>query len=126
MVGHRLAEGLPEDKEVAVGVLDIRTSMIETPQQVADRIRKVIEIVPPERVYLTTDCGMKPLARTVAKMKLRALVEGAQIVRDESWQARPKKECECAAVNLTPPQAPVYLELTLPKRHRLRSKGAQS
>jgi len=64
-------------------VLDIRTSMVESPQQIADRIRKVIEIVPPERVYLTTDCGMKPLARMVAKMKLRALVEGAQIVRDE-------------------------------------------
>ena len=76
-------KGLPEDKEVAVGVLDIRTSMVESPQQIADRIRKVIEIVPPERVYLTTDCGMKPLARMVAKMKLRALVEGAQIVRDE-------------------------------------------
>jgi 5-methyltetrahydropteroyltriglutamate--homocysteine methyltransferase len=76
-------KGLPEDKEVGVGVLDIRTSMVETPEQVADRIRKVIEIVPPERVYLTTDCGMKPLSRMVAKMKLKALVEGAQIVRDE-------------------------------------------
>ena len=52
-------------------------------EQIADRIRKVIEVVPPERVYLTTDCGMKPLARMVAKMKLRALVEGARIVRDE-------------------------------------------
>ena len=60
--------------------------MIETPEQVADRIRKVIAVVPPERVYLTTDCGMKPLARMVAKMKLRALVEGAQIVRDGARQ----------------------------------------
>ena len=83
MVDIDSLKGLPEDKEVAVGVLDIRTSMVESPQQIADRIRKVIEIVPPERVYLTTDCGMKPLARMVAKMKLRALVEGAQIVRDE-------------------------------------------
>jgi 5-methyltetrahydropteroyltriglutamate--homocysteine methyltransferase len=57
--------------------------MIETPEQVADRIRKVIAVVPPERVYLTTDCGLKPLPRMVAKMKLKALAEGAQIVRDE-------------------------------------------
>jgi len=64
-------------------VLDIRTSMVESPEQVADRIRKVIEVVPPERVYLTTDCGMKPLSRMVAKMKLKALVEGAKIVRKE-------------------------------------------
>jgi methionine synthase II (cobalamin-independent) len=43
----------------------------------------VIEIVPPERVYLTTDCGMKPLSRMVAKMKLKALAEAAHIVREE-------------------------------------------
>ncbi len=76
-------ESLPEDKEVAVGVLDIRTTMIETPEQVAERIRKVLDVVPPERVYLTTDCGLKPLPRMVAKMKLKALADGAQIVRDE-------------------------------------------
>ena len=57
--------------------------MIETPEQIAARIRKVLEHVPPERVTLSTDCGMKPLARMVAKMKLKALAEGAQIVRDE-------------------------------------------
>ena len=43
----------------------------------------MIAVVPPERVYLTTDCGMKPLARTVARMKLAALAEGAEIVRRE-------------------------------------------
>jgi 5-methyltetrahydropteroyltriglutamate--homocysteine methyltransferase len=83
MDGIEALASLPEDKEVAIGVLDIRTSMVETPEQVADRIRKVIAVVPPERVYLTTDCGLKPLSRMVAKMKLKALVEGAQIVRDE-------------------------------------------
>jgi 5-methyltetrahydropteroyltriglutamate--homocysteine methyltransferase len=76
-------KGLPEDKEVGVGVVDIRTTMVETPEQIADRIRKVIAVVPPERVYLTTDCGMKPLSRMVAKLKLRSLVEGAKIVRKE-------------------------------------------
>ncbi|HLW95677.1 MAG TPA: uroporphyrinogen decarboxylase family protein [Solirubrobacteraceae bacterium] len=78
-----LLSSLPEDKSVAVGVLDIRTMMVESPEKVAERIRKVIEVVPPERVVLTTDCGMKPLPRLVAKMKLKALVEGAEIVRSE-------------------------------------------
>ena len=64
-------------------MVDVRTSMIETPEEIADRIRKVIEVVPPERVYLTTDCGMKPLARIVARMKLQALADGAAIVRKE-------------------------------------------
>jgi 5-methyltetrahydropteroyltriglutamate--homocysteine methyltransferase len=83
MVDVDILKSLPEDKEVAIGVLDIRTTQIESPEQVADRIRKVIAVVPPERVYLTTDCGMKPLPRIVARMKLKALAEGAQIVRDE-------------------------------------------
>ena len=54
----------------------------------ADRIRKVIAVVPPERVYLTTDCGMKPLTRMVAAMKLKALAEGAALVRAEMGERR--------------------------------------
>src|SRR5579862_7419388 len=45
---------LPADKEVAVGVLDVRTTMIESPEHVAERIRKVLDVVPADRVYLTT------------------------------------------------------------------------
>ena len=76
-------KSLPDDKEVGIGVVDIRTTMIETPEEIADRIRKIIDVVPPERVYLTTDCGMRPLPRLVARMKLKALVEAAHIVRGE-------------------------------------------
>jgi len=74
---------LPADKEVGIGVVDVRTFIVETPQEIAERIRKVIAVVPPERVYLTTDCGMKPLPRQIARMKLAALVKGAQMVRQE-------------------------------------------
>jgi len=83
MAGIEALKSLPKDKEVQIGVLDIRTTMIEAPEQVAQRIRKVISVVPPERVYLSTDCGMKPLPRIVAKMKLQALIAGAQMVRKE-------------------------------------------
>ena len=64
-------------------MIDLRTSMIESPGQVAGCIRKVIQVVSPERVYLSTDCGMKPLPRIVAKLKLKALADGAAIVRKE-------------------------------------------
>jgi 5-methyltetrahydropteroyltriglutamate--homocysteine methyltransferase len=57
--------------------------MVESPEQVAARARKVLEHVPAERVTLSTDCGMKPLPRTIARMKLKALVDGAAIVRGE-------------------------------------------
>jgi 5-methyltetrahydropteroyltriglutamate--homocysteine methyltransferase len=76
-------KNLPKDKGVQVGVLDIRTNMIESPKTVADRIRKVVQVVSPDKVTLSTDCGMKPLARMVAKMKLKALAEGAAMVRGE-------------------------------------------
>jgi 5-methyltetrahydropteroyltriglutamate--homocysteine methyltransferase len=87
MVDIAALEDLPKDKEVAIGVIDVRTSMVETPEEVAERIRKVIAVVPPERVYLTTDCGMKPLSRMVARMKLKALADGAKIVRQELGHA---------------------------------------
>jgi 5-methyltetrahydropteroyltriglutamate--homocysteine methyltransferase len=83
MTGIEALKALPKDKEVQVGVIDVRTSLIETPEQVAGRIRKVLQVVPPERVYLSTDCGMKPLPRLVAKLKLKALADGAAIVRKE-------------------------------------------
>lgn len=83
MVDLDALKSLPADKEVAIGVIDVRTTMVESPQQVAERIRKVLSVVPPERVYLTTDCGMKPLPRMVARMKLQALAQGAQLVRQE-------------------------------------------
>jgi methionine synthase II (cobalamin-independent) len=83
MVDLAVLISLLADKKVAVGGIDVRTSMIETPVQVADRIRKVLEVIPPERVYLTTDYGMKPLVRIVAQMKLQVLVQGARLVRQE-------------------------------------------
>src|SRR3954470_16943051 len=64
-------------------VLDIRTNAIETPETIAKRIRNALLHVPAEKVTLSTDCGMKPVARMVAKMKLRALAQGAAIVRNE-------------------------------------------
>jgi 5-methyltetrahydropteroyltriglutamate--homocysteine methyltransferase len=74
---------LPADKEVAAGVIDVRTLQIESADEVAARMRKVLEVVPAERVSFTTDCGMRVLPRLVAKEKLRSLVRGAQIVRGE-------------------------------------------
>ena len=83
MDGIEFLANCPKNKGVQVGVLDIRTNMLETPQVVADRTRKVLKHLSPEQVTLSTDCGMKPLPRMVAKMKLQALAEGAAIVRKE-------------------------------------------
>jgi 5-methyltetrahydropteroyltriglutamate--homocysteine methyltransferase len=84
MAGVEFLKNCPKDKGVQVGVLDIRTSMVETPDVIADRIRQTIKGgLKPEQITLSTDCGMKPLARMVSKLKLNALTEGAAIVRKE-------------------------------------------
>src|SRR5688572_22476833 len=82
MAGVEFLKNLPKEQGVQVGVLDIRSNMIESPKQLADRIKKVIAVVSPDKVTLSTDCGMKPLARMVAKMKLKALADGAAEVRN--------------------------------------------
>ena len=66
-----------------VGVLDLGDPEVEAPALVADRIRAALEYVPAERLAVGPDCGMKYLPREVAQAKLRALVEGARIVRSE-------------------------------------------
>jgi 5-methyltetrahydropteroyltriglutamate--homocysteine methyltransferase len=83
MDGVDFLKNLPENQGVQLGVLDIRTNAIETPDRIADRIRRALKHIPAEKVTLSSDCGMKPLARTVAKMKLKALADGAAIVRKE-------------------------------------------
>jgi 5-methyltetrahydropteroyltriglutamate--homocysteine methyltransferase len=69
--------------ELGAGVIDVKTHLAETPDIVAQRIRKVIEFVPAERVVILPDCGLFHVPRDVAFAKLRAMVQGAQIVRKE-------------------------------------------
>jgi 5-methyltetrahydropteroyltriglutamate--homocysteine methyltransferase len=83
MVDVAVLRDLPADKRVHAGVIDVRNLEIEQPEQVAERIRAVLAVVPAERVTLTTDCGMKQLPRTVARAKLASLVAGTEIVRRE-------------------------------------------
>ena len=78
-----LLADIPKDKGVHVGVIDVRTLEIEAPEQVAERVRKVLKHIDAERVTLTTDCGLKQIPRYCAQEKLKSLVAGANIVRKE-------------------------------------------
>jgi 5-methyltetrahydropteroyltriglutamate--homocysteine methyltransferase len=75
-------EKLPS-KKMLVGVISMGTEAPETPETVAGRIRAILEHLPPERLVVAPDCGMKYLSRAAAFAKLRAMVEGAAIVRRE-------------------------------------------
>jgi len=75
--------GLLEGKDVLVGAVDVASDRVETPEEVAEVIRSALRFVPPERLLPCTNCGMVPLAREVARGKLRSLGEGAALVRRE-------------------------------------------
>ena len=66
-----------------VGVIDVGTEEIETPQTVASRIRTALEYVEPQHLYPCTDCGMIPRSRVAARGKMKALADGAWLVRSE-------------------------------------------
>ena len=70
-------------KEILYGVIDMSDPAIERPETVAARLRRALAVVPAERLVAAPDCGMKYLARETAFGKLKAMVEGAAIVRRE-------------------------------------------
>jgi 5-methyltetrahydropteroyltriglutamate--homocysteine methyltransferase len=78
--------GLLEGKDVMVGCIDVASPRVETPDDVARVIRQALKYVPKERLLPCTNCGMVPLARDVARGKLRALGAGAALVREELVQ----------------------------------------
>ena len=69
--------------ELGVGVIDVKTHEVETPDMVAEHIRRSLEVMPAERLYILTDCGCVHLPRDVAFAKMKAMVEGTRIVRKE-------------------------------------------
>jgi len=82
-VGLELFRQYQTKKEVVVGVIDVKDEHVETPDIVAKRIREALKYIPAERMWLSPDCGMKFMPRDRAFAKLRAMVEGTRIVRNE-------------------------------------------
>ena len=76
----RIAEA---GRTAAAGVIDVKNYFVETPDIVADRIRTLLKHVPADKLVLAPDCGFSQTARWAARAKLKALVEGAKIVRAE-------------------------------------------
>jgi len=78
-----LLRQISASRDVAVGLVDVKSYYIETPEDVACRIRTVLEYVPPERLTIVPDCGFSQTARWASRAKLRAMVTGTSIVRRE-------------------------------------------
>jgi len=78
---------LARGKDLMVGVIDVGTDVVETPETVAARIRTALQYVAPENLYPCTDCGMAPRSRVAARGKMKALEDGAALVRAELSRA---------------------------------------
>ncbi len=68
-------------KDVMVGVIDVASDTVETPEEVADTIARALQFVPRDRLIACTNCGLAPMSRAVAEAKLRALADGAALAR---------------------------------------------
>jgi 5-methyltetrahydropteroyltriglutamate--homocysteine methyltransferase len=71
--------GLLRGKDVMVGVIDVASDVVETPEEVAATIRRALHYVPADRLFPCTNCGMAPMGRDIATAKLRALAAGARL-----------------------------------------------
>ena len=78
-----LFKEFPNKFELGVGVVDVKTHEVETPEIVAENIRKALKFVPAERIFVLPDCGLLHLPQEVAFAKLRTMVQGTRIVRKE-------------------------------------------
>jgi 5-methyltetrahydropteroyltriglutamate--homocysteine methyltransferase len=72
---------LLDGKDVLVGVIDVASDKVETPEEVVGLIGEALKYVPKERLYPCTNCGMAPMAREIAAAKLTALGAGAELAR---------------------------------------------
>jgi 5-methyltetrahydropteroyltriglutamate--homocysteine methyltransferase len=76
-----LAREIKPPMELAVGLIDVKNTWVETPEFVADRLRQVLKHIEPERVHVTPDCGFSQTARFIAQKKLTNMVAGVRLVR---------------------------------------------
>jgi 5-methyltetrahydropteroyltriglutamate--homocysteine methyltransferase len=70
-------------KDVAVGIIDVKSYYVETPKDVADRVRLCLKHAPADRLSFAPDCGLSQTARWAAKQKLANMVEGVRVVKKE-------------------------------------------
>lgn len=74
---------IAEKRDAAVGIIDVKSYFIETPEHVAGAVRRCLEFAPAERLAFAPDCGLSQTARWAARQKLKNMVEGVKTVREE-------------------------------------------
>jgi 5-methyltetrahydropteroyltriglutamate--homocysteine methyltransferase len=78
-----IIEEIAKTRDVAVGIVDVKSYYIETPEDIAARVRRCLSYAPLERLSFAPDCGLSQTARWAAKLKLQNMVKGVKMVREE-------------------------------------------
>jgi 5-methyltetrahydropteroyltriglutamate--homocysteine methyltransferase len=94
------------DRAVGFGVIDVKSAAVETPGQVADRVRRALDFVPADRLVINPDCGLRHLSADVARAKLRAMVAGAAQVREELGRQQAARQETQPAAQPAPAEPP--------------------
>jgi 5-methyltetrahydropteroyltriglutamate--homocysteine methyltransferase len=76
-------KSIAERTDVAVGIIDVKSYYIETPEDVAERVRRCLKFAPAERLAFAPDCGLSQTARWASRRKLKSMVDGVKLVRQE-------------------------------------------
>jgi 5-methyltetrahydropteroyltriglutamate--homocysteine methyltransferase len=78
-----MIEEIARVRNVAIGIVDVKSYYIETPEDIASRVRHCLKYAPAERLSFAPDCGLSQTARWAARLKLQNMVKGVKIVRKE-------------------------------------------
>jgi 5-methyltetrahydropteroyltriglutamate--homocysteine methyltransferase len=88
---------LLKGKDVLVGVIDVASDVVETPEQVKETIFRALKYVPAKHLFPCTNCGMAPMQRDIALAKLKALAEGAALARKKATSAAGRRAGKASA-----------------------------
>ena len=83
LIAATIIETIAEHMDVAVGIIDVKSYYIETPEDVATRVRACLQHAPADRLSFAPDCGLSQTARWAAKQKLANMVAGVRQVRSK-------------------------------------------
>jgi 5-methyltetrahydropteroyltriglutamate--homocysteine methyltransferase len=78
-----MIEEIAKVRDVAVGIVDVKSYYIETPEDIAGRVRQCLKHAPPERLSFAPDCGLSQTARWAARLKLQNMVKGVRTIKQE-------------------------------------------
>ena len=77
-----IIEDISKHKNVAVGIVDVKSYFIESVEEISTRVKKCLEYAPPERLSFAPDCGFRQTARWATKEKLKNMVSGVKRVKE--------------------------------------------